>query len=810
MKVVFAEKPSVGRDIARCIGKGQKRDGWIEGEGWAVTWAFGHLVQLQNPEGYDPALKRWSLESLPIVPDTFLLEPRSGDGVAEQLQRVVDLFMKADEIICATDAGREGELIFRYVVSWAGCEAKPARRLWLSSMTDEAIKRGFKEMKDGHAYDNLYHAARCRSEADWIVGLNGTRFFSVRYGRRGELWSVGRVQTPVLAMIVGRDREIEAFKSSDYRELHTLYREVDFKHETGKIQEEAEAERLLQKVTGPELVIVDIQEQQKSFRPPLLYDLTELQRDMNKRWGMTAKQALAVAQSLYERKVLTYPRTDSRYLDSDTAKTVPKILEKLRPLQPAAIGALDLAKLPVTSRIVNDAKVSDHHAVIPTDQPPSHPLGGDEAKVYDAVLMRFIAAFYPACIKSVTRVLAHVSEEPFRASGTTIVEPGWQGLFPKMLEKQSGKSKKPAETGPESGEGTDAEVEEDQVLPVFVKGEHGPHAPFIKLLKTKPPNAFTEASLLQMMETAGKLVEDEELQEALKEKGIGTPATRAAIIETLLQRRYILRRRKNLVSTDLGRELIDMVADDRLKSPELTGEWEAQLRRIERGEYDGAAFMQQVVAHTRQIIGQTTAVNRVKRFGACPRCEGSVIEGKRGFGCSRWQSGCDFVIWKALFGVQVSAREVEELLVTRKTAKALPLQVAEGVLRYGRLVLKTDCSVDWVAIGAREKVNARAIVGLCPVCGSDVIEGEKGYGCIRWRQGCKFVVWKSMSSHTIPVAMIRTLLKDGVTPFIQKFKRRDGTRFDARLKLEDGGKVGFDFTPNPKQPETDRAESGDV
>ncbi|MBT3193104.1 MAG: DNA topoisomerase 3 [Verrucomicrobia bacterium] len=794
MKVVFAEKPSVGRDIARCIGKGRKCDGWIEGEGWAVTWAFGHLVQLQNPEGYDVALKRWSLASLPIVPDAFLLEPRKGNGVSEQLEKVVDLFMRADEIICATDAGREGELIFRYVLSWAGCEDKPMRRLWLSSMTDDAIKLGFKEMKDGHAYDNLHIAARCRSEADWIVGLNGTRFFSVKYGRRGELWSVGRVQTPVLAMIVGRDREIERFKSSDYHELHTLYRGVDFKHEIGKLEVQAEAEQLLEKVTGPELVIVDIKEQKKRFRPPLLYDLTELQRDMNKRWGMTAKQTLAVTQTLYERKHVTYPRTDSRYLDSQTAKGVPQILEHLRPQRAEAIAALNLAELPLTARIVNDAKVADHHAIIPTNYPPQRPLGGDEGKVYEAVLMRFIAAFYPPCIKSVTHVMAAVAEEPFRASGTTIVEPGWQGLFPKMLEPKSKKRKtEKREVGEdESGE------DEDQTLPVFAKGEHGPHDPFLKLLKTKAPKALTEASLLQMMETAGKLVEDEELQDALKEKGIGTPATRAAIIETLLQRSYIVRRRKNLVSTDHGRELIDIVADERLKSPELTGEWEAQLKRIERGEYDGEAFMQQVVEHTRQIISQTTTVNRVRRFGACPSCDGSVIEGKRGFGCSRWEAGCTFVIWKEQFGHRVSEQELEALLTKRKTESAVLLQVEDAKLCYARLVLKPDNTVNWVAIGAREKVRQRAVVGYCPVCGSHVIEGEKGFGCVRWRQGCRFVVWRKIGQRTIPMASVRVLLKNGITPFIQKFERRDGKRFDARLKLEEGGKVVFDFTPNEK------------
>ena len=790
MKVVFAEKPSVGRDIARSIGKGRNCDGWIEGKDWAVTWAYGHLVQLKNPDGYDPALKRWSLNTLPIVPEEFLLEPRHGNGVGEQLEKVVDLFKRADEIICATDAGREGELIFRYVVSWAGCEEKKVRRLWLSSMTDDAIKRGFKEMKDGHEYDNLYHAARCRSEADWIVGLNGTRFFSVRYGRKGELWSVGRVQTPVLAMIVGRDLEIESFNSSDYQELHTMYRKVDFKHDSGKITDPAEAERLHKKVTGPELVIASIVEKKKSFRPPLLYDLTELQRDMNKRWGMTAKQTLAVTQTLYERKHLTYPRTDSRYLDSDTAKTVGQVLDRIRSVKPDAVGGLDLSKLELSNRIVNDAKVTDHHAVIPTMQPPRGQLHGDEAKVYDAVVMRFISVFYPPCIKSVTQVQATVLDESFRASGTTIVDPGWQALFPKMLKKKGRKKK---------GESVDdSEPEEDQSLPVFVKGEHGPHDPFLKMLKTKAPNAFTEASLLQMMETAGKLVDDEELQDALKEKGIGTPATRAAIIETLLQRRYIIRRRKNLVSTDHGRELIAIVADERLKSPELTGEWEAQLKRIERGEYQAEKFMEEVVAHTKRIISQTTAVKRVKRYGQCPRCDGSVIEGKRGFGCSRWKGGCDFVIWKKQYGHNLKLHDLESLLTVRKTVDPVLLQVEDKVLRYGRLVLNADCSVGWKPVAAREKVHDRAIVGQCPLCGSDVFAGDKAYCCVRWRQGCRFAVKRVIGQKTIPVAMVRVLLKDGVTPYIQKFKSRDGNRFDARLKLEEGGKVVFDFTPKER------------
>lgn len=812
MKVVLAEKPSVGRDIARCIGKGQRREGWIEGDGWAVTWAFGHLVQLQDPEAYDPALKRWSLDTLPIVPAAFRLAPRAGDGVAAQLERVVSLLRQADELVCATDAGREGELIFRYIVSWAGCEEKPFRRLWLSAMTDDAIRAAFKALKDGHAYDNLYRAARCRSEADWIVGINGTRFFSVKYARKGEIWSVGRVQTPVLAMIVRRDREMEQFVPGEYWELHTHYRAVDFRHDSGKITERPRAEALLQAVSGPPLVVTGVQQQERQFRPPLLYDLTELQRDMNKRWGMTAQQTLAVAQTLYERKLLTYPRTDSRYLDQATARTVPRTLERLRALKPGAVAGLDLAKLPLTARIVNDAKVGDHHAIIPTDQPPPQAPGGDEGRVYDAVVMRFIAAFYPPCVKQVTRVTATVGAEVFRASGATLVTPGWQALFPAMLERTPARERgpEPAQREEDAEAGEEKEREDDQILPEFTVGEQGPHAPYLKTLQTRPPPAFTESALLQMMETAGKLVDDEELRDALKEKGIGTPATRAAIIETLLQRGYIQRRKKSLVSTDLGRELIDLVADERLKSPELTGEWEAQLRRIERGEYDADTFLRQVVEHTRRILSQATQARRVARFGACPKCEGSIIEGRRGYGCSRWKAGCDFVIWKDVFGVSLGGRQIEELLSQRKTEQPLLLRVGETRRCHGRLVLKADHTVDWVPIGAREKIGDGAVVGACPVCGSDVIEGRKGYGCVRWQEGCRFVVWKEMSQRAIPVTMVRRLLKDGITPFIQKFKRKDGRRFDARLKIEAGGRVGFDFTPNPQPgaPDADAAADG--
>ena len=801
MKVVVAEKPSVGRDIARCLGCREKHDGYLSGFNGqvVVTWSFGHLVELEAPDGYEAAWKRWTLASLPMLPPEFRLRARKGNGTESQLACIAQLLQQADEIVCATDAGREGELIFRYVLQWAGCEEKPIRRLWLSSMTDAAIKQGFADLKPGHDLDDLAAAARCRSEADWIVGMNGTRFFTVRYGKQGELWTVGRVQTPVLAMIVARDLEREDFRSNDYWELRTTYREAVFKYDGIKLEQEQRAEELRDKVSAGPLHIRKVEQKEKRFRAPQLYDLTALQRDMNKRYGITAKATLAAAQTLYERKHLTYPRTDSRYLTEDLVPQLPRTLEALRGAYGAAVAPLDLAKLPLGKRLVDDRKVTDHHAIIPTDQVPRGALQGDEAKLYEAIAMRFIAAFHPACIKSVTRVLAEAEGEAFKASGSVIKEPGWQALFPKMLKRKAAaktvKSAKSAKSE-KAAEGEDErDEEEDQILPDFTVGESGPHCPSLEMKQTKAPRAFSEASLLQAMETAGKLVDDDDLREALKERGLGTPATRAAIIETLLGRGYVARRGKQLLSTDAGRDLISIIQDERLKSPELTGEWEALLKRIERGEYTPSEFREQVEAHTRQIIAQTAVVKRVRRMGACPLCEGSVIEGKRGYGCSRWKAGCTFVLWKEQFGHQLAFEEIKELLEQRKSTRLAMLRVEEQRCCYGTLVLRADGSIDHQLAPATAKVGERRLVGLCPQCGSSVIEGDRGYGCIRWREGCKFVVWKEISARKLPLNMVKKLLREGVTPLIEKFKRKDGTPFDARLKLGADGRVEFDFTP---------------
>ncbi len=569
MKVVLAEKPSVARELASFLGASARREGYLEGNGYQVTWALGHLATLKEPQDYDPALKRWSLETLPFVPERFGIKPIEEGGARKQLAIVRRLFRDADELICATDAGREGELIFRYIQELLGSTGKPARRLWLSSLTESAIRDAFRRLRPLSDYDNLYAAARSRSEADWIVGLNATRYYTVSHRASGVLWSVGRVQTPVLAMIVRRDDEIRHFKPEPFWELLTRYRDVTFKFAGDRFAREEDARALLERVLGRPFVIRGVEKKPERIPPPQLYDLTELQRDMNRRYGMSADATLKAAQSLYENKLISYPRTDSRYLGNDMKDQVPDILEALRPLKPAEIGRLDLSALPFTGRIINNSKVSDHHAIIPTGKRPAG-LAPASQKVFDAVVTRLIAAFYPACVKEVTTVNGSSEDVPFRARGVRVLDPGWTVLYPRKEDDK--KEKK-----------DDDKKDEEQELPEFRVGETGPHEPFVRRGETTPPRSYTENTLLGAMETAGKLVDEEQLKEALKERGLGTPATRAAIIETLIERGYITRDKKTLAATDLGRYLIAIVRDRSLKSPELTGDWEAKLRQVERG-----------------------------------------------------------------------------------------------------------------------------------------------------------------------------------------------------------------------------------
>lgn len=815
MRVVLAEKPSVAREIAAVLGANSRQDGYLEGAGYQVTWALGHLVSLQEPEDYDPALKRWALHTLPFVPDRFGLklidEPRAG----KQFAVVKRLLKSADEVICATDAGREGELIFRYIQELAGATRKPSRRLWLNSLTEAAIRDAFRRLQPLADYDRLYAAARCRSQADWVVGLNATRFYTVRHrDAGGRLWSVGRVQTPVLALVVRRDDEIRGFKPEPFWELLTVYREVTFKFTGDRFKKEADALAMLDRVRDHPFVVGTVERKTERDLPPQLFDLTELQRHMNRRRGLSADATLKAAQSLYEAKLITYPRTDSRHLTNDLKGQVRSALEALRTLHPEAVGRLDLSALPFTGRVVDDSKVRDHHAIIPTGKVPGD-LPFAERAVFDAVAVRLIACFYPACVKEVTTVNGKANEVPFRARGVRVVEPGWTVLYPVRDE-----DKKP----------------DEQALPEFRPGESGPHEPSVKKGETTPPKPYTEATLLGAMETAGKLVDDEALREALKERGLGTPATRAATIETLLNRGYIVREGKAVVSTDAGRYLMALVRDRGLKSPELTGEWEARLREVERGELDPDRFMADIARYTRGIVSADGDAVDESRLGECPRCGRPVIEGQRGYGCSGWKGGCPFVLWKEYKGGRLEVGHARELLQRRALFHPPAFDGSDGViltLSDAGAVLevrtpqaegprstnqtkpararRTTAPRAKPADGTTPKVRrpkpateagtggekkakkaADGPLGPCPLCQADVIEGERGYGCSGWRNGCKFVIWKTIAGKKVSATTARALLRKGVSPPLKGFKSKSGSTFDARLKLENGA-VRFEF-----------------
>lgn len=776
MKVVLAEKPSVARDIAKFLGATSQGKGFLKGDDWTVTWAFGHMVELQEPEDYNPKWKSWRLNNLPIIPPEFKLRTRKESSAHEQLLTIKRLFEEADEIVCATDAGREGELIFRYILTWANCESKPCKRLWISSLTETAIAKGFKSLEPSAEYDNLYAAAKCRSEADWIVGLNATRFFTVEYGQRNLLLSLGRVQTPILAMIVNRDLDIDYFKPKDFWEVHTICREAKFKHVEGKFDDKAKAEAIIEKVTGNELVVQSVTKKNEKSNPPQLYDLTSLQQDMNKRFGFTADQTLKLAQNLYESKHLTYPRTDSRYLSSDIEPTIAPLLETLKRIKSAEIEPVDTQQLKFTKRIVDDKKVSDHHAIIPTEILGER-LSGDEAKLYDAVVTRLIAVFYPPCIKAVTVVEALAVEELFRARGKVLVDAGWQALYPKE---------------PKSDDKVD-DAEGAQELPDFQEGESNPHEPILPQFKTSAPKRFNEASLLQLMETAGKIVEDEDLKEALKDKGVGTPATRASIIEVLIQRTYVARKGKGLISTESGRALISLIQDERLKSPELTGDWEFRLKQVERGEYDPSQFMSEVADYTREILECTAEKTiNLSSLGPCPICNAPVMKGKAAYGCSEWKQGCKFVLPADYQGLLITPALAREVLSHKRSLTPHPLSV-KGKKLFATLLLNKKGKLSFEEAQVEKSSGDEDALGACPVCSGDVIIGNKAYGCSNWRNGCKFVIWKTMAQREISETEAKQVLDQGASDTLKGFKSKAGKDFDAKLKVV-GNEVKFDFS----------------
>ena len=640
MIVCVAEKPSVGAYIANVLGANKRCDGYFEGNGYWVTWTFGHLCALLDPHEYSEQWKGWNLSSLPMIPQRFAIKVSGDEGVHKQFNVIKHLIEQADEVINCGDAGQEGELIQRWVYQQAGCKC-PVKRLWVNSLTEEAIKDGFQKLKDQSEYQHLYEAGMMRAIGDWLLGMNATRAYTIRYakgtGKNRQVLSVGRVQTPTLALVVKRQAEIEHFVPKTYWELKTNYRDTLFSAqipvEDGEyaITSEAQGQALVDSIKDLPLTITSVEKKKGLEYAPKLYDLTSLQVDCNKKYAFSAEQTLQLIQSLYEKRLTTYPRVDTTYLSDDIYPKVPRTLNGIKDYFPS-VAPLIGAKLPKSKKVFDNSKVTDHHAIIPTGQRPEG-LTADEKKVYDLVALHFIAVFYPECEVSNTTVLAKAGEIDFKVTGREVIKPGWRTVFEKENQNNPNNPSNPSDSDDETSE-------ESKSLPAFVKGESGPHVPVLKEKTTTPPKYYTEATLLRAMETAGKTVENEELREAMKENGIGRPSTRAAIIEKLYQRKYIVKQGKSLRATDIGIDLIHTIISPLLKSAELTGLWEKKLREIERGEYTAQDFLNELKEMTTDVVRD---VKSNKAGMLCPVCrQGLVIRGNTRYGCSRWKEGCTY------------------------------------------------------------------------------------------------------------------------------------------------------------------------
>ncbi|MBP5355410.1 MAG: DNA topoisomerase 3, partial [Prevotella sp.] len=596
MIVCIAEKPSVAKDIARIIGATSSRDGYMEGNGYQVTWTFGHLCTLKEPHDYTPMWKAWSLSALPMIPPRFGIKLIDDKGIQKQFAVIERLMQAADGIINCGDAGQEGELIQRWVMQKAQAKC-PVKRLWISSMTDEAIREGFQKLKDQQDYQPLYMAGLSRAIGDWILGMNATRLYTLKYGQNRQVLSIGRVQTPTLALIVNRQKEIDNFKPEPYWVLSTIYRETLFTATKGKFTSKEEGEKSFEIIQGKPFTVTKVEKKNGKEQPKQLYDLTSLQVDCNRKYGMSAEMTLNTIQALYERKFTTYPRVDTQYLSDDIYPKCPQIMNGLYQVKVAGTAPYaDLVRplggkpLPKTKRVFDTSKVTDHHAIIPTGVIPQN-LTNMEQHVYDLVARRFISVFYPDCKYATTTVLGEVDGIEFKATGKEILDPGWRAVYAQ-----------PSSQLPTNDE--EKKEDEEKTLPTFVKGESGPHEPTLTEKQTTPPPYYNEASLLRAMETAGKFVEDEELRAAMKENGIGRPSSRAGIIETLFKRNYIRREKKRLVATPTGIELIDIIKEELLKSCELTGIWEKKLREIEQHKYPARQFLEELKQMVTQIVTQ--------------------------------------------------------------------------------------------------------------------------------------------------------------------------------------------------------------
>lgn len=669
MKVCIAEKPSVAREIATVLGATARHDGYFEGNGYQVTWTFGHFCTLKEPHEYTPQWKSWSLSVLPMIPPRFSIRLIENEGVKKQFGIIENLIAKADEVINCGDAGQEGELIQRWVMQKAQCKC-PVKRLWISSLTEESIRDGFKQLRDEIDFEKLYEAGLSRAIGDWLLGMNATRLYTIKYGQNRSVLSIGRVQTPTLALIVNRQLEIENFVPEQYWELKTVYRNTTFSATKGRFTTKEEGEKFLAEISRSDFEVTDVTTKKGEESPPRLFDLTALQVECNRKFSLSADDTLKTIQSLYEKKLTTYPRVDTTFLSDDIFPKVPAILRGLAGYEELVKPVL-ATKIKKSKKVFDNSKVTDHHAIIPTGVRANN-ISAEERKVYDLVTRRFIAVFYPNCQISTTTVLGEVNKVEFKVTGKQILDPGWRVVFEKQTDNKE-------------DEDTD-KGDEEGILPTFVKGETGPHEPALNEKWTQPPKYYTEATLLRAMETAGKFVDDDELRDALKENGIGRPSTRAAIIETLFKRNYIRKERKSLYATATGVELIRTIKEELLKSAELTGIWEKKLRQIEKGEYEPRQFISelkdmliQIVSNVKREQGSSITIveavkEEVKKMTKksapkekktaakkepkpkaekatkadnarliCPLCKkGTILKGKSAYGCSEWKSGCTF------------------------------------------------------------------------------------------------------------------------------------------------------------------------
>lgn len=795
MKVCIAEKPSVAKEIAQILGANSRKDGYFEGNGYRVTWTFGHLCTLKEPDEYTPEWKKWNLSTLPMLPEKFDIKLISNSGVAKQFRIIKTLVDECEEVINCGDAGIEGELIQRWVLRKAGCR-KPVKRLWISSLTEEAIKEGFTRLRDGSEYDLLYEAGNSRATGDWLLGMNATRLYTLKYADGKGVLSIGRVQTPTLALIVKRHHEIENFRPEKYWELKTTYREVLFTATDGRFSSLEEANQTLERIKGSDFTITSFTKKKGTEPPPPLFDLTSLQVECNKKFGFSADNTLKIVQNLYEKKFITYPRVDTRFLPSDVYPKVPGILKGLKSyakeVEPLLTGPVRKSK-----KVFDDSKVTDHHAIIPTGVNPQN-LAPNDGKVFDTIARRFIAAFYPDCIVLNTTVLGESEEVKFKATGKQILEDGWRALYPKQEKKE--------------------DEEDSQIIPDFEKGESGPHIPQILEKETKPPKHYTEATLLRAMETAGKWSDDDEIRDAMKENGIGRPSTRAGIIETLFKRSYIRRDKKNIIATPTGIQLIDTIENELLKSVELTGIWEGKLRRIERGEYHASQFLEEMKSMVSSLVSdvkretgkkiqlagkkkdapeskkgksgkssnedkiesQSKIKNTAKAGSSkntplkkeeapaevtCPACKkGRIIKGRAAYGCSEFRSGCPFRVSFEIEGKKLTEKQIFTLIEKGKTGEMVGF-VVNGKKVKGQIYLNGN-HIPVLNVSdeeeKRDPVTKKTVMDkpapvaektsppptatekphlTCRRCGKGhMIKGRAAYGCSRYREGCRFII----------------------------------------------------------------------